>query len=736
MNRDAIIEGLNDAQRQAVCAPLAHRLVLAGAGSGKTRVLVHRIAWLMTQEHLSPYGILAVTFTNKAAHEMRGRIESLLSLPVSGMWVGTFHGLAHRMLRLHFEEAGLPETFQILDSDDQLRLIKRIMRGLELDEQKWPPKQIQWFINNNKEEGLRPTKIKQSSKDYFTEVMCDVYAAYEEVCQRSGLVDFSELLLRSLELLKCNPDIRSHYQQRFHQILVDEFQDTNTIQYQWLKLLCGETTSVMAVGDDDQSIYSWRGAKIENIHRFTQDYVGCEMIRLERNYRSTQVILDAANSVISNNKGRLGKQLWTEDQQGESISLYAAFNEQDEAYFIVENIKDALSRGFQYSECAILYRSNAQSRVLEERLLEAKVPYRIFGGQKFFERGEIKDALAYLRLLSNRDDDAAFERVVNFPTRGIGNTTLMRLRSLARDHDMSLWETAGYCIEHKELTARAEKALLSFLELINNMAVTTSKFDLSDQTEYVLTNSSLMQHYKKDRSEKGISKVENLEELVNATGQFHVDETDSAANPLSSFLSHVALETGETQADAQTNSVSLMTLHAAKGLEFPVVFLAGLEEGLFPHKMSLEEARGLEEERRLCYVGMTRAMKRLFISYAESRRMHGTEQFHSPSRFIKEIPDELIRSVRAKTKVSRPHAYQGYKARQYAAPTASRTSVSGGESVEIAGLSMGQQVKHKKFGEGVVINYEGSGDHARIQVHFKQHGAKWLVASFANLEAC
>lgn len=730
---DPLINDLNAAQQEAVCSPLAHRLILAGAGSGKTRVLVHRIAWLMQKEHLSPFGILSVTFTNKAAHEMRQRIEQLLSLPASGMWVGTFHGLSHKLLRLHHEAAGLPESFQILDSDDQLRLVKRVMRSHEIDESKWPPKQAQWFINHSKEEGLRPHQLPNNHHYELNDTLQLIYRDYEEVCQRSGLVDFSELILRSLELLQNNPDIARHYQERFHQILVDEFQDTNNIQYQWLQALCGPHSYIMAVGDDDQSIYSWRGAKIENIHRFSQDYPQSRIIRLEQNYRSTETILSAANAVIANNTHRLGKELWTDGKKGELISLYSAYNEQDEAYFIAETIKSSQTLGFQYSECAILYRSNAQSRVIEERLLEARIPYRIYGGQKFFERAEIKDVLAYLRLLSNRHDDAALERVINLPTRGIGNTTLLKLRELARDNRCSLWEAATFCIEHHTFSARAEKALQHFIHLMDQLDHDTLKWDISDQTEHVISHSGLLEHYKKDTSEKGRSRVENLEELITATGQFHVDETDSALNPLDAFLAHVSLETGETQADEQSDCVNLMTLHAAKGLEFPLVFLSGLEEGLFPHKMALNEAQGLEEERRLCYVGMTRAMKKLYISYAETRRLHGTEQYHSASRFIKEIPDSTIDAIRSKTKVSRPHAY--HQSRHHTARSSAST-YRHSSSETVNGLPIGQRVKHAKFGEGTIINYEGSGDHARIQVEFVHEGTKWLVASFAKLEAC
>ncbi len=519
MNSSHLLVDLNEPQRAAVSAPACNCLVLAGAGSGKTRVLVHRIAWLMENLSVSPFSIMAVTFTNKAAHEMRGRIESLRGIPTAGMWVGTFHGLAHRFLRTHWQEAGLPQGFQILDSDDQLRLLKRIHKNLNLDETHWPPKQSQWFINKSKEEGLRPQHLNPH-ESYFNETMCKVYTAYEELCKRSGLVDFCELLLRSLEILKENSELCQHYQNRLRHILVDEFQDTNSIQYAWLKLLAGSEGHMMAVGDDDQSIYSWRGAKIENIHRFSQDFAPIQTIRLEQNYRSTATILSAANAVIERNSNRLGKKLWTEDSKGELITLYSAFNERDEGYYIVSRIQELIQKGFSRNEIAILYRSNAQSRVLEECLLSAKIPYRIYGGQKFFDRAEIKDALAYLRLIANRDDDAAFERIVNVPTRGIGDTTLVALREMARAEQLSLWAASRALISSQTLTARASNALQTFLELIENTDEKSQTMSLSEQTETSLKLSGLIELYQKDKSEKGQSRVENLEELVTATQEF------------------------------------------------------------------------------------------------------------------------------------------------------------------------------------------------------------------------
>lgn len=717
----AFITSLNPAQRAAVTAEASHLLVLAGAGSGKTRVLTHRMAWLIEQG-TSPHALLAVTFTNKAAHEMRARIEFLLERDLNYLWVGTFHGLSHRLLRAHWQEAGLPQSFQILDADDQLRLIRRIHKSLELDESKWQPKQSQWFINKQKEEGRRPNRVLEQEHSFFTETLTRVYTAYEDVCQRSGLVDFAELLLRSLELLQKNESIRTHYQQRFQHILVDEFQDTNTIQYAWLRALAGMDTFVMAVGDDDQSIYSWRGARIENIHRFTRDYRDAQTIRLEQNYRSTQMILDAANAVIENNSDRLGKQLWTEQKGGEPIALYAAFNERDEAYYMISCIKTWLRAGRNASEIALLYRSNAQSRVLEECLIDSQIPYRIYGGLKFFERAEIKDALAYLRLLANRDDDAAFERAVNTPTRGIGNTTLDLLRQTAREEQLSLWKTIQFLSEQQQFSARASSALLKFVQLIDACDRETQALNLSERTRSILQQSQLIDFYKKNRSESGLSRLENLEEFINATDQFKPDPTDVVMDPLSAFLSHVALETGESQADMYDDCVNLMTLHAAKGLEFPLVVISGMEEDLFPHRMSVDEPNGLEEERRLCYVGMTRAREKLILTYAESRRLHGTERYCNPSRFIEEIPSECINRIRPSAKISR------------ASDIKNRTTPTH-ITITDSGLYVGQRVRHQKFGRGVIINYEGISEHARIQVKFDEHGTKWLVASYAKLEA-
>lgn len=727
MDVSHLLDSLNEQQREAVSSEPANLLILAGAGSGKTRVLVHRIAWLMSVLHVSPYAILAVTFTNKAAYEMRGRIEALRGTSIGGMWVGTFHGLAHRLLRAHWNEAGLPETFQIIDSEDQYRLIRRIQRNLNIDESKWPPKQAQWFINKSKEEARRAKDINNADHSYFTETMQRIYSEYETVCDRSGLVDFSELLLRSLELFRNNPDVRYHYQSRFQHILVDEFQDTNTIQYAWLCELKSPSCFMMAVGDDDQSIYSWRGAKIENMQRFMRDMDEVKTIRLEQNYRSTQTILNAANAVITHNNDRLGKDLWTNGDSGDPITLYAAFNERDEAHYIVSTIRELVRNGYSYDEIAILYRSNAQSRILEEQLLDQQLPYRIYGGQKFFERAEIKDALAYLRLVANSQDDAAFERIVNTPTRGIGNTTLNVIREQAQQHSISLWESTQLALQNDALSNRAASSLQNFVQLIEQLRVSGADKDLDIQTDNMLHQSGLLASYQKDRSEKGISRVENLEELIAATSQYKPGDDAEHLSPLSAFLSHVALETGEGQAEANTNAVSMMTLHAAKGLEFPVVFISGMEEDLFPHKMSIDEPRGLEEERRLCYVGMTRAMQKLYLTYAESRRLHGSERFSAPSRFIAEIPNDAIHAVRPTTKITRPSIVNNqWQKKRYNAFS---------NDASDTGLKIGQRVSHEKFGQGTVINFEGSGEHARLQIKFDTVGTKWLVASFAKLNA-
>ncbi|MFQ5755140.1 MAG: DNA helicase II [Acidiferrobacterales bacterium] len=718
MDVTEILDSLNPQQREAVAAPPGPLLVLAGAGSGKTRVLTHRVAWLVGVESASPQSVLAVTFTNKAAQEMRGRIERLLRCPVNGLWIGTFHGLSHRLLRAHWREAGLPESFQILDSEDQYRLIRRVLKNLELDEAYWQPRRLQWFINAQKEEGRRARDLGDGNDPQLRQQR-RIYKAYEETCQRAGLVDFAELLLRVFELMRDSETMRSHYQARFKHVLVDELQDTNPMQYAWLKLFAGGHNNLFVVGDDDQSIYGWRGARVENMLRFEQEFPGAQVIRLEQNYRSTATILKAANAVISYNDGRLGKNLWTRGGKGQLLRLYTAFSEIDEARFVVERIQEWIQSGHRGQEVAILYRSNAQSRVFEETLLDARIPYRVYGGMRFFERAEIKDALAYLRLVASRHDDPSFERVANVPTRGIGGKSMEALRQQAREQDSSLWDAARQLIASGRAPARSANTLSAFLTLIEALAQDTNGFELADLTDYVLQHSGLLDHYKKEKGERAEARVENLEELVSAARNFHYDE-DDGMDALSAFLAHAALEAGEGQARAWEDCVQLMSLHAAKGLEFPLVFLTGLEEGLFPHQRSLEEQGRLEEERRLCYVGMTRAMRRLYLTYAESRRLHGSEHYANPSRFLGEIPAELIDELRAQPQLARPWG-------QGARTNAERVPAS-------TAMRLGQRVRHEKFGEGVVTSCEGRGDHARVQVNFQGAGSKWLVLAYAKLQ--
>ncbi|MGD2117677.1 MAG: DNA helicase II [Chromatiales bacterium] len=716
---ELLLDGLNDAQRQAVTAPDGSTLVLAGAGSGKTRVLVHRIAWMIQVMGASPWSILAVTFTNKAAREMQLRIEDLLGQPVGGMWVGTFHGLAHRLLRAHWQDAKLPKNFQILNSDDQQRLVKRVIRELDLDDAKWPPRQAQWYINQQKDEGRRPQHLDDGGDPYQRQ-MIRIYQAYQETCERSGNVDFAELLLRAHELWRDNPHILQHYQQRFSHILVDEFQDTNTIQYAWLRLLAGDQDKLFVVGDDDQSIYGWRGARVENIRDFQTQYPNAVSIRLEQNYRSTGNILKGANSVIANNASRLGKELWTDDGDGEPIRVYAAFNEVDEARFVIDRIKQFLEAGNIRNDVAILYRTTAQSRLFEEALIQAAIPYRVYGGLRFFERAEVRDALAYLRLVSNRHDDAAFERAVNQPPRGIGPRTLDAVRAHARDFACSMWQASNDLLKGKAMAARAANALTAFIRLIDELAQQTDGLELYEQSSLVIEASGLTEHFQKSRDGKGQDRIENLQELANATRQFEYDAEDDELTLLDAFLSHAALEAGEAQAGDYEDSVQLMTLHSAKGLEFPLVFIGGVEEGLFPHSMSAEDPERLEEERRLCYVGMTRAMQQLYLTYAETRRLHGSETYPLPSRFLREIPPDVIEEVRARPSVSRP----------YSSPSGSLQFAE-----QESGFRLGQRVAHQKFGAGVVLNAEGQGAAARVQVNFESVGAKWLVVSYANLQA-
>ncbi len=714
MDVSPILDPLNEAQREAVTADRQAMLVLAGAGSGKTRVLVHRIAWLVDVENIAPRSILAVTFTNKAAHEMRGRIEALLGRPAVAMWVGTFHGLAHRILRQHWQEAGLPQTFQILDSEDQLRVIRRMFKNMGVDETRWIPRELQWFINAQKDEGIRAANMDDRG-DSNRRQMIKHYAAYQEICDNSGVVDFAELLLRAHELWLKNGDLLEHYRRRFTHVLVDEFQDTNTIQYAWLRLLAGDQGVPFAVGDDDQSIYGWRGAKVENLFQFQKHYPKAGLVRLEQNYRSTGTILNAANKLIGNNSGRLGKNLWTEGADGELIKVFEAFNERDEADFVLGRVKDWVDQGNPRSEIAILYRSNAQSRIFEEAFMNAAVPYRVYGGLRFFERQEIKDALAYLRLIANRDDDTSFERIVNLPPRGIGARSMDTIRQYARANAISLWHAAS-SLAGGQLNNRAANAVQAFLALIEPLGRENQGLELYEQVDSVIRCSGLIEHFRKEKGEKAETRIENLEELVSAARGYELDE-DTDMAPMDAFLAHAALESGENQAGAWEDCVQLMTLHSAKGLEFPVVFLCGLEDGLFPHQRSLGDSGGLEEERRLCYVGMTRAKQQLYLTYASQRRLHGMDNYGHPSRFLSEIPREYTEEVRSGFSVRRPVTRS-----RFSAPR------------ETGGMRLGQQVRHGRFGSGVVMACEGQGAHARVQVNFESAGTKWLVLAYAGLE--
>ncbi len=715
----AIIDSLNDAQREAVSAPSRSMLVLAGAGSGKTRVLVHRIAWLIKIEHISPHNILAVTFTNKAAKEMRGRVEDLLNISARSMWIGTFHGLAHRLLRQHNKAAKLPDTFQVIDSDDQLRLIKRLMKAMNVDDNRWPPKQVVWYINGQKDEGIRASHIQESG-DLYQQQLLLIYRAYEDLCARSGLVDFAELLLKAHETLRDNTDLLEFYRARFKYVHVDEFQDTNAVQYAWLRLLTEGQDNLFVVGDDDQSIYGWRGAKIENMYNFQKHYPNHKLIRLEQNYRSTGNILKASNALIACNEGRMGKELRTDDADGDLISLYSAFNEQDEAYFVVERIRKWVAEGNLRSDVAILYRSNAQSRQFEEKLMATGTPYRVYGGLRFFDRMEIKNALAYLFLMMHKDNDSAFERIINTPTRGVGAKTLDDIRRLARDSQISLWQAMLELMKAGHFTPRAENALKGFVLLINSLGEQSGDLELYEQVKNVIEKSGLIEFHKKEKGDKGEARVENLEELVNAARQFDYDEdNEENFSELDLFLAHAALESGDAQADDFEDCVQLMTLHSAKGLEFPMVFMVGLEEGLFPSQQSVDDIGRLEEERRLCYVGMTRAMKLLYISYAESRRLYGKENYPRPSRFLKEIPSELLQEIRLRANVSKPVAIN---------KQANKTIGTSGR------YQLGQRVSHVKFGEGVVLQVEGEGAQERVQINFANAGMKWLMLSYASLD--
>ncbi|MDE2423091.1 MAG: UvrD-helicase domain-containing protein [Betaproteobacteria bacterium] len=712
-----LLSGLNQEQAQAVTLNQGSALILAGAGSGKTRVLTTRMAWLIQNSLASPQGILAVTFTNKAAKEMLTRLSALLPINTRGMWVGTFHGLCNRLLRTHAAEANLPPLFQILDSQDQLSAIKRLLRSMGVNEEQYPPKQIQQFINSNKEDGRRAQEA--SVYDAITRAMRDIYAQYEIQCQQEGVVDFAELLLRSVELLKRNTVLREHYQQRFAHILVDEFQDTNRLQYVWLKLLSGPQASVFAVGDDDQSIYGFRGAEVANMRQFEKDFGEPHVIRLEQNYRSYGNILDAANALIKNNQGRMGKNLWTEAGAGEPIRIYEAPTDQEEARFIVENVKELNATGTALSDMAILYRANAQSRVLEQTLFAAGVSYRVYGGLRFFERMEVKHALAYLRLVANQNDDGSFLRVVNFPPRGIGPKSIEMIQSRAQGNSTSLFEAAASL----EMSGKAGSGLMQFINRILRWKEMAQEVSLSELTSMVIEESGLASHFKQEKD--GVDRVENLEELVAAANGFdHQTDLDD----LSAFLSHASLEAGDHEAQVGTDALQLMTVHAAKGLEFDIVFVSGLEEGLFPHDNALNDAQGAEEERRLMYVAITRARQRLTLTRAESRMLHGQVRYGMRSRFIDEIPETLCKYLTPKKKVD-PFF-------DFSQPTRKSAGFSSSEEFAVQSKSpyrVGQNVSHTKFGPGVILAVEGSGEEGRVQVNFREVGVKWLALAFAKL---
>ena len=749
-----IIEPLNDEQRAAVTAETGHALVLAGAGSGKTRVLAHRVAWLVATGQARPSGILAVTFTNKAAREMRARIEAILDRPIGGMWVGTFHGIAHRFLRTHREEAGLDESFRIADADDQFRLVRRLMRDMNLDEGSWPPRQAQGFINGQKEKGVRARHLPEPG-DVWERRMADVYRAYEAACAANGLLDFAELLLRAWEVLRERPEILAQHQDRFGHLLVDEFQDTNALQYAWISLLAGERGQLFMVGDDDQSIYGWRGARIENIRSFARDFSGVTTYKLEENYRSTAKILAAANAVIAHNAGRLGKNLRTSKPGGDPIRTYSAYNDVDEARFVVGCIEQARGEGGRLDDHAVLYRTSAQSRVIEDALRAAGVAYRIHGGLRFYERAEIRDAVGYLRLVASRDDDTGFERVVNVPARGVGARSVALLREHARSAGTSLWSAAVERANDGSLAGRPATGVRAFLALVERLSESEEGRPLDELVALALETSGVVEHYRQEKGERAEARLENLDELVAAARRFEDrlarepdPEDEYADRPLAAFVRHTVLEAGEGQADEHEDSVQLMTLHAAKGLEFPSVFLCGMEEGLFPHQRSLEDHSQLEEERRLCYVGMTRAKRRLCLTNAESRRLHREESFPSPSRFLREIPSELVEEVRlGGRRASLPRAALGGVGRPggrrrggggwnggYGYPAgeagSSGLAADGGHP-----FALGQRVRHGKFGEGVILGLEGDGDHARVHVNFADAGAKWLVLAYARLQA-
>jgi DNA helicase II / ATP-dependent DNA helicase PcrA len=719
MNLSEITNGLNDKQHQSVALDESQNaLILAGAGSGKTRVLTHRIAYLVTQKNIHTDSILAVTFTNKAAAEMRERLGLLLRRPIHSMWVGTFHGLAHRLLRTHYEKAGLTSGFQILDAQDQFRIVKRLMKENNIDESKFPVRKVQWFINQQKDEGIRAQDV-DPGYNFFIKKSLEVFVLYEAHCRANDLIDFAELLVRSYELLKNNADLLEHYQTRFSHILVDEFQDTNTVQYKWIQQLFTNKNNVFCVGDDDQSIYGWRGAKIENITKLETEFAPIQTIRLEQNYRSTGHILSASNALIANNSNRMGKSLWTDAGNGDLIDVYEARTETDEADYVVRHIQKSIKDGGSASDCAILYRSNAQSRVFEDALIKYNIPYIIYGGLRFFERAEIKDALCYLRMIESTADNVAFERVVNFPTRGIGNATLEKVREFAKDQHANLFQAAKQIAP--SLPTRAANALNGFIQLIEQMADDAKHHNLHEKVAHLLGASGLMNHYANDKSDKAGSKKENLEELISAAKQYNHEE-DSEMNEVVGFISLASLDSSGDANTPAADNVQLMTIHSAKGLEFPNVYLGGLEEDLFPSRQSKDEPHLMDEERRLCYVGMTRAMKKLTLTFAIKRFLHGQSLYAYPSRFLDEIPTEYVNKVKAKFGATQSNYKEDDIYNQDIEPQANGQ------------LAVGAGVKHGKFGYGTVLNFEGDGDSARIQIKFKSAGTKWLIASYANLE--
>ena len=708
------LDNLNEAQKNAVCSQSSNSLVIAGAGSGKTRVLIQRILWLIENNNFSPYSILAVTFTNKAAREIKTRLTESLNTNIDSMWVGTFHGICYRILRTNYREVDLPKNFQIIDSDDQIRIIKRIMKDNDIENAQIIPKQVAWYINNKKDQSIRSNKTKDD--DFISIQNNKIYKLYEKYCNVSGLVDFGEIILRTLELLNQNKEKKNYYNNIFKSILIDEFQDTNTIQYQLIKTMAGGNPSIFAVGDDDQSIYGWRGAKVENIKKLQKDFKDIEIHRLEQNYRSSGNILEAANNIILNNDSRMGKNLWTEDKSGELIKIFSASDETEEANFVIETIQNFISDDFGRNEIAILYRSNAQSRIFEEKLIANGIPYRIYGGFRFFERAEIKDVIAYMRLAVSNSDNNSFERIINNPPRGIGEKTKQTLREYSKDKGISLFDSIENITEESLLTKKACQSLKEFQNIIKNIQSILKEGELPHQINEIISITGIKSVYEKNKTEQARSKLENLDELVSAASEFTNIDLDEGETIIDAFLTHTSLESGEGQGDEWDECVQLMTLHSSKGLEFPIVFLVGLEENLFPSRMSIEEDN-LEEERRLCYVGITRARKKLFISHAQMRRQYGNDNYCLPSRFLNEIPQNVVEEI-------------GHKSKMY---FKKGVDLNGSQSYKEESI-MGKRVIHKKFGEGIVVSVEGRDSNTRVQVSFDEVGTKWLILAISNLE--